>query len=564
MRNKKVHITIIAIFIAIISVSLYYILTEPIKLGLLKEPINLGLLKESINLGLDLKGGTQIILKPTEREGEEVTSEKLEVAIGIIRDRIDRLGISEPLVTKDLSNNIVIQLPGVKDPDTAKEVIGKTAQLEFRLVEGTFISIKGQSWDIVKFDPKKSDPNKGQLIINPEADRVILIEDINTLINSGTVNIIAELVTDPETGELILVRPDLVGADEENSDTEDSSKINTDINIDPEKIIGKIIYDPETRELLLVSGEDESEVGEILVDSRNDAATLVGPALLTGDKLAKAIAGYDTYGEIRVALSFKGEGIDTFAKITSENIGRNLAIVLDEEIKSAPYIKVSIPDGEAEITGIGSIEEAKNVELVLQTGALPVNLHIEESVTVGPTLGMDSLTRGLYAGIIGFILIIIFMFFYYRGLGIFSALGLIIYIIIFWGILAGIDAALTLPGIAGIILTIGMAVDANVIIFERIKEEIIKSKSPRIAIGDGFKNAIRTIVDSNVTTLITAAALYRFGTGPIKGFAVTLSLGVVISMVISLLFTRSIIFLMAGIPRMAAPGFLGVRRRSSE
>ena len=563
MRNKKVHITIIAIFIAIISVSLYYILTEPIKLGLLKEPINLGLLKESINLGLDLKGGTQIILKPTERGEGEVTTQSLDKAMLIIMDRIDRLGISEPLVTKDSSNNIVIQLPGVKDPNTAKEVIGKTAQLEFRLVEGTFISIKDQSWDIVKFDPKKSDPNKGQLIINPEADRVILIEDINTLINLGTVNIIAELVTDSETGELILVRTDL-GADEENSDTEDSSEINTDINIAPEKIIGKTIYDPETRELLLVSGEDESETGEILVDSRNDAATLVGPALLTGDKLAKAIAGYDTYGEIRVALSFKGEGIDTFAKITSENIGRNLAIVLDEEIKSAPYIKVPIPDGEAEITGIKSIEEAKNVELVLQTGALPVNLHIEESITVGPTLGMDSLIRGLYAGIIGFILIIAFMFFYYRGLGIFSALGLIIYIIIFWGILAGIDAALTLPGIAGIILTIGMAVDANVIIFERIKEEIIKYKSPRIAIGDGFKNAIRTIIDSNVTTLITAAALYRFGTGPIKGFAVTLSLGVVISMVISLLFTRSIIFLMAGTPRMAAPGFLGVRRRSSE
>lgn len=563
MRNKKVHITIIAIFIAIISVSLYYILTEPIKLGLLKEPIDLGILKESINLGLDLKGGTQIILKPTEKDREEVTTQKLEEAMKIVRDRIDRLGISEPLVTKDSSNNIVIQLPGVKDPDTAKEVIGKTAELEFRLVEGTFISIKDQSWNIVKFDPKKSDPYKGQLIINPESDRVILIEDINTLINLGTVNIIAELVTDSETGELILVGPDL-GANEENSATEDSSKINTDINIDPEKIIGNIIYDPETRELLLVNNEDGSEKGEILVDSRNDAATLVGPALLTGDDLARAVAGYDNYGAIRVALSFKGEGIDNFAEITSENIDRNLAIVLDEEIKSAPYIKVPIADGEAEITGIGSIEKAKNIEIVLQFGALPITLHIEESITVGPTLGMDSLNKGLYAGMIGFILIIAFMFFYYRGLGIFSALGLIIYIIIFWGILAGIDAALTLPGIAGIILTIGMAVDANVIIFERIKEEIMKAKSPRIAIGDGFKNAIRTIIDSNVTTLITAAALYRFGTGPIQGFAVTLSLGVVISMVISLLFTRSIIFLMAGISRMAAPGFLGVRRRSSE
>jgi len=544
MRNKKVHITIIAIFIAIISVSLYYILTEPIKLG------------------LDLKGGTQIILKPTERGGE-VTSEKLKIAMDTIRKRIDRLGMSEPLVTKDLlSNNIVVQLPGEKDPERAKEIVGKTAQLEFRLVTGTFISIKDQNWDIVKFDYEK-----GQLIIDPDAEEVILIDDINALLNSKPINIIARLVEDPDTGELLLVEPDEESNLEENSedgDAEESSGADTGINIDPEKVIGKIIYNSETRELLLVSGENEEEVGEILVDSRTGAATLVGHVLITGDELAKAIAGYDNYGKIRVALSFKGEAVDKFSEITTNNIGRNLAIVLDEEIESAPYIRVPITDGSAEITGIESTEEAKNIEIVLQFGKLPVSLKIEESITVGPTLGMDSLTMGLYAGIIGFILIIAFMFFYYRGLGIFSALGLIIYIIIFWGILAGIDAALTLPGIAGIILTIGMAVDANVIIFERIKEEIIKSKSPRIAIGDGFKNAIRTIVDSNVTTLITAAALYRFGTGPIQGFAVTLSLGVVISMVISLLFTRSIIFLMAGIPRMAAPGFLGVRRRSSE
>jgi preprotein translocase subunit SecD len=153
---------------------------------------------------------------------------------------------------------------------------------------------------------------------------------------------------------------------------------------------------------------------------------------------------------------------------------------------------------------------------------------------------------------------------YYRGLGFVSTISLMIYIILFWGIIAGLGAALTLPGIAGIILTIGMAVDANVIIFERIKEEILKEKSPRIAVGDGFKNALRTIIDSNVTTLITAAALYWFGTGPIRGFAVTLSLGVIISMLVSLLFTRSVLFLMAGVPRIATPGFMGVRRRRSE
>lgn len=544
MRNKKVHITIIAIFIAIIGISLYYILTNP------------------INLGLDLKGGTQIILKPTERGGEEVTSEKLNRTMDRIRDRIDRLGISEPLVTKDHLNNIVVQLPGVKDPDKAKEIIGKTARLEFRLVTGTFISVKNQNWDTLKFNYEK-----GELVIDPDAEKVLLVDDINALVSGNLYEIDGELLSDPESEEMLLVKysgEDNQETDVEGSSTGDGSESNVDINIDPEKVIGRIIYYSETRELLLVDYEDGSETGEILVDSRNDAATLVGPVLLEGDKLAKVAAGYGTNGEIRVALSFKDEGVEIFKEITSENIGRNLAIVLDEEIKSAPYIKVPITDGDAEITGISSIEEAKNVELVLQTGALPVNLKIEESSTIGPTLGMDSLIKGLYAGIIGFILIIVFMLFYYKGLGIYSALGMIIYIIMFWGIISGIGAALTLPGIAGIILTIGIAVDANVIIFERIKEEIIKSKSPRIAIGDGFKNAIRTIVDSNVTTLITAAALYRFGTGPIKGFAVTLSLGVVISMVISLLFTRSIIFMTAGIPRMATPGFLGVRRRSSE
>lgn len=544
MRNKKVHITIIAIFIAIIGISLYYILTNP------------------INLGLDLKGGTQIILKPTERGGEEVTSEKLNRTMDRIRDRIDRLGISEPLVTKDHLNNIVVQLPGVKDPDKAKEIIGKTARLEFRLVTGTFISVKNQNWDTLKFNYEK-----GELVIDPDAEKVLLVDDINALVSGNLYEIDGELLSDPESEEMLLVKysgEDNQETDVEGSSTGDGSESNVDINIDPEKVIGRIIYYSETRELLLVDYEDGSETGEILVDSRNDAATLVGPVLLEGDKLAKVAAGYGTNGEIRVALSFKDEGVEIFKEITSENIGRNLAIVLDEEIKSAPYIKVPITDGDAEITGISSIEEAKNVELVLQTGALPVNLKIEESSTIGPTLGMDSLIKGLYAGIIGFILIIVFMLFYYKGLGIYSALGLIIYIIMFWGIISGIGAALTLPGIAGIILTIGIAVDANVIIFERIKEEIIKSKSPRIAISDGFKNAIRTIIDSNVTTLITAAALYRFGTGPIKGFAVTLSLGVVISMVISLLFTRSIIFMTAGIPRMATPRFLGVRRRSSE
>jgi preprotein translocase subunit SecD len=415
MRNKKAHIVIIVIFIIIIGISIYYI-----------YPVN-----SSIKLGLDLKGGTQIILKPTLQGEDEVTEESLDKAMLIIMDRIDKLGISEPLVTRDYSNNIIIQLPGVDDPDRAIEVIGKTAQLEFRILESV----------------------------------------------------------DEDTGEVNL-----------------------------------------------------------------------GPTLMTGDKLAKAGAGYDPNGRVVVKMSFTTEGQEIFEKITSENIGRQLAIVLDGEIKSAPVIRTEIT-GDAVIEGIDSLDEAKDIALVLQTGALPVSLRIEESSTVGPTLGRDSLEKGMYAGIIGLSLIIIFMAAFYRGLGLISIIGIVVYILIFWGILAGIDAAITLPGIAGIVLTIGMAVDANVIIFERIKEELRKDKSARVAIGEGFKNGMRTIIDANVTTLITAAALYRFGTGPIRGFAVTLSLGVIISMLTSLVLTRSMLFLLSGSDIVLTPGFTGIKRK---
>ncbi len=415
MRNKKVHISIIILLVIVLGVCIYY-----------AYPFH-----DSIQLGLDLRGGTQIILKPTLEDIDEVTEESIEQAMFIIRERIDALGVSEPLVTRDYTNNVVIQLPGVKDPDRAMEVIGKTAQLEFRIVESV----------------------------------------------------------DPETGDAEL-----------------------------------------------------------------------GPVLMTGDKLASARAGYDSAGRIVVSMSFTSEGQQEFSEITARHVGEQLAIVLDDEVQSAPFIRQAI-SGDAVIEGIGSLSEANDIALVLRTGALPVDLQIEENITVGPTLGRDALTGGLYAGGIGLVLIIAFMIAYYRGLGLISVINLLIYIVTFWGVLAALGAALTLPGIAGIILTIGMAVDANVIIFERIKEEVKKGKSARVSINQGFKHGLRTIIDSNITTLITAAALYRFGTGPVRGFAVTLSIGVVISMLTSLVFTRTIIYMLAGFRKVATPEFLGIWQR---
>ena len=540
MRNKKINIIVLTIFVLIIGLSIYYIVTEP------------------INLGLDLKGGTQIILKPVESEGSVVTGESLDKAMLIIMDRIDRLGISEPLVTRDISNNIVIQLPGVRDPDHAINVIGKTAQLEFRILKGTLVSRIGQDTGFVEFDA-----DTGSIIYSEDAEEVILVENINSAmpIKAGV------LYTDPSTGDIYLMDKDFDSgsAIDSSDDEEEEADPETESDIlDPGMIIGKFEKSEDSGELLLIDIDDGSLLGELLIDSRTNAASLVGPVLLTGDKLAKAGAGYDSNGRIMVSLSFKQEGAGIFEDITRNNIGEQLAIVLDEEIKSAPSLGVVITGGDAVIEGINSLDEAQDIALVLQTGALPINLIIEESSTVGPTLGRDALDKGIYAGIIGLSLILLFMLIYYRGLGLISALSLILYVAIFWGIMAGIGAALTLPGIAGIILTIGMAVDANVIIFARIREEARKGKSTRISIGDGFKNALRTIIDANVTTLITAAALYRFGTGPIKGFAVTLALGVLISMAISLLFTRAILFSAAGLPALASPGFIGVKKKEEK
>jgi preprotein translocase subunit SecD len=412
MRSRLANIIVIIVFVIILGVCFYYMYP----------------FQSSIKLGLDLKGGTQIILKPIERGAEQVTSEAIDKAQLIILNRIDRLGISEPLVTRDYNNNIIIQLPGVDDPERAIDVIGKTAQLEFKILES---------------------------------------------------------------------------ADENNN-------------------------------------------------------PVFGPTLITGDKLVKAAAGYDPNGRIVVTMSFNDEGAEQFAKITSENVGKRLAIVLDEEMKSAPVIRQAITGGDAVIEGIPTLQEAQDIALVLQTGALPVNLEMQEAQTIGPTLGQDSLRQSIIAGIIGFIVIAIFMIVMYRGLGLISVIGLICYIIIFWGILAALKTPLTLPGIAGLILTIGIAVDANILIFARIKEEMIKGKSKFASFTEGFRNALKAIIDSNITTLITAAALYRFGTGPIRGFAVTLAIGIVISMFTAIILVRAILFLIVN-SRAVTPGFIGVR-----
>jgi preprotein translocase subunit SecD len=363
-----------------------------------------------LNLGLDLKGGLHVVLMADEKEGQEVTTDTIAKSIEVLRNRIDSLGVKEPIIYPQGNNRIVIELAGVNDPEEAVNIIKNTAQLEF-------------------------------------------------------------------------------------------------------------------------------------IDQ-------TGKVLVTGKDLKDAQASPGTNGKgASVSLEFNDTGAKLFAAATAANVGKPIAIVIDNKVISAPNVNEVIPNGKAEISGSFTSEEAQNLAVLLRSGALPVSFSIMEKRTVGPTLGAESLSMSVKAGIVGLIAILIFMLGYYLLPGLVADISMVLYSIIVLGFMAAIGSVLTLPGIAGFVLSIGMAVDANVIIYEHIKEELRMGKTLKAAIESGFSRAFWTIFDSNLTTLIAAVVLIWFGTGPIKGFAVTLSIGIVASMIVALTFTRYLLVLCADITK---------------
>ena len=378
---------------------------------------------------------------------EEIKKSAVDQALETIRNRIDEFGVSEPEIARQGQNRILIQLPGVKDVQRAKDLIGRTALLEFKLVD---------------------DVNSLQRALAGE-------------IPFGDV-ILYQRVEDPKTGA-----------------------------------VRKVPY---------------------LIQDKT---------LMTGDALQDARVRFDQYNNRPyVSLSLKSIGAREFDRITAENVGRHLAIILDNNVYSAPVIKQRISGGQAVIEGSFTLDEAKDLAIVLRAGSLPAPVQILEERTVGPSLGQDSINKGIKSIVIGGILVVLFMIIYYRAAGIVADLALIMNLIIIVGVLAAFRATLTLPGIAGLVLTVGMAVDANVLIFERIREELRLGKTPMAAIDAGYAKAFLTIMDANITTLIAALVLLQFGTGPIKGFAVTLSIGIVASMFTAIVVTRFVFDLVLG------------------
>jgi len=366
--------------------------------------------KKLIKLGLDLRGGATVLLEAKDNPSDPVTDEKMERAIATIRQRIDSLGVTEPIITQQGSKRIEVQLPEIQDPQRAIELIGQTAQLEFREEDGNVV--------------------------------------------------------------------------------------------------------------------------------------------LTGNDIKKAVADYGSSDGITqqpiVALELTSEGAKKFEEATGRNIGKIIGIYLDDKPISLPTVQDKITGGKAQITGSRTMEEAADLATLIRAGALPVELEVMSVTSVGPQLGANSFERSIAAGEIGVLLVLLFMLLYYRLPGAVADIALILYILIDLAVLASIKATLTLPGIAGIILSVGMAVDANVIIFERIKEELRLGKTLRAAIDSGFRRAFLTIFDSNITTLIAAVVLFYFGTGPIKGFAVTLSIGILASMFTAIVVTRYLLKLLVG------------------
>jgi SecD/SecF fusion protein len=419
----------------------------------------------NINVQVEAKEGSfpRITLQLKDSELDFINTNAVNQSLEIIRNRIDQFGVAEPVIIRQGSDEIVVQLPGVKDPQRAMKLLGETAQLEFKLVADT------------------SAINLQELIEQAKSN-----------------------------GQWV--------------DGEERQKLNRALQ-------NRL---PANTEIYFEKDKDKQTGQEII-----RPLLLENQTLMTGEMVKNAqvrIGGQ--FNEPYVGIDLTGRGGKVFANLTEQNVNRRLAIVLDDVVRSAPAIREKIMGGSAQISGSFSHEEAADLAIILRVGALPAPVDVIQNLTVGASLGQDSITKGMTAGIFGALLVLTFMMIFYHLSGVIANVALTLNILFLFAGLAILNATLTVPGIAGIILSIGMAVDSNILIFERMREEYDLGKSVRSSVDGGFNQALSTIVDSQVTTLITSMALFLFGTGPIKGFAITLSLGILFNLFTALYCSR--------------------------
>jgi len=474
---------------------------------------------------------------------KEQTKEAINRSLEVLRNRVDEFGVSEPIIQKQGSNRIIVELAGITDRQQAKELVGKTAKLEFSIVKDQEVArriaqkindaLKGQVAESeetpVTEEEKKETPTDTSVVSAEElfgtdstkADTTALAEEAKAdeeffiilpqaiLLKETNTNRFQEVVNDPEVQKII--QQEVANA---KFLLESYSGQNANQESTEDRYIPVYLVDSEP-----------ALGGETIVDARWATGRPDDPA---------------SYGKFETNITFNSEGSQAFARVTGANEGKQMAIILDNRVQSAPNIREKIRGGRARITGLNSKEEAEVLASVLKAGSLPTPLDVIEERSVGPSLGKDSIQQGSYSAIIGLIFVAIFMIIYYKFSGFVADIALVLNIVLLLGVMSTLRATLTLPGIAGIILTIGMAVDANVLIFERVREELDGGKSIWAAIDIGYGRAFITILDANVTTFLTAVVLYNIGTGPVRGFATTLMIGLVASMFTAIFVTRAI------------------------
>jgi preprotein translocase subunit SecD len=452
---------------------------------------------------------------------EEITTylrqqrdEAVDRAMEIIRSRVDRYGVTEPSILQQGNNRIVVELPGVDDQERVRDLLRGTARLEFRLL------------------PEPEEINAVKQQIADYFSNQLEQEQADSL-SDATSDTLGQADDNPTN---LLEVFDLRGSNQYSfgyTAGRDTSTVNR--ILEQEEVQSFI---PRNMELMWGATPFAEDAGTELYEMipvRNQVE-------LTGDVISEARVAFEpTTNAAEVSMTMNSEGARRWSRITGANIGRPVAIVLDGYVYSYPTVQNKINNGRSSISGLGGVEEAEDLVNILLSGALPAPLDIIEERTVGASLGEDSIQAGLYSTLFGLVVVAIFMIIYYRAGGGIADLALILNIIFILGILAAFNATLTLPGIAGIVLTIGMAVDANVLIFDRIREEMRGGKTLRAAIDNGYSNAMSAIVDANVTTFFVAIILYSFGVGPIKGFAVTLMAGIVASLFSAIVITRVVV-----------------------
>ncbi len=482
---------------------------------------------------------------------EEETEDSINRVLEILQNRIDQFGVAEPTIQKQGKYRILVELAGVQDSERARSLLQSTALLEFYLLKNnaSTTEIIAQLDNILK----KNVSNKELEELIGETSTTSTIDKKNTEdSNDNNFTTVDEIF-----GETSTILSDSI---ETKSDLAIDSPFQSLIEFVQGDMVVKTKNVYALKKLLDDDGAKlklKSSSGQFLFSNNNEIIGTSGEYFrlyyleslpeLTGGVVEKAKANLGSLGGGNaglpvVSLDMNSDGAKTWSRVTGANIGQRIAIVLDNKVHMAPNIREKIPGGRTQIEGFADINEAKDIAIILRAGALPAPVNIVEERTVGPSLGADSIYSGQKSILIGLGIVFIFMLVYYKASGGIANFALIWNIILILAVLASLGATLTLPGIAGLILTVGMCIDSNVIIFERIREELRKGKTPKSAVEAGYNRAITTIIDANLTTVIASLVLYQFGTGPIKGFATVLFWGILISMFTAVYVTRTIFY----------------------